>query len=583
MNSSVDSEKFKHRHVGLKLLSYLLTFSFVITLTTFGFILLSDYKRGVNEYEQSSKQIQTSYQQSISYSLWNFDTRQIESQLEGILNFPGVVYVYIETQNNLIHSAGDVLSRTDKRHSFPLNFNSSGKEYKLGNLHIDINYTDLYEELQDKAFQILLTQFVKTFSVSIFLLAIVRVLITKRLKTMSEWAGQFSLDKTDSPLQLHIHSNERDELDLVAEAINKMRETIKLDMVEREKNRAQLEKTKEHLSIAVDNAALGLCQYNSLNDEIECNHHYAQLLGSTQKELEASDHPMEQFRELFHGEESAELREKFNQLLFGRINRLQTCLQIVNLNGEEKFLDTTIQIISYQENHPREILLCLVDKSKEQIASRQAQELTINLENKVAKRTEELYEEQQRAKANILKLTQQLERLQRNQSNQLNTSLNMMLLKYLQTDNRLMLDLIGEYLDVALNGPTHSIDLSYSVRTWLQQQSKLYNITIREHFPLSLILEENDQLLTFVLNCLIIKEPLLPQCRELDLYIKLTGESAHLKMVFTLDSGNQQNQQPEPLLLCEYIIGSQLEGEISRQLDNNQLTTEFSFSLNRKN
>ena len=583
MNSLTESEKNNRRHVGITLLSYLLAFSFVITLATSGFILLSDYKRGVSEYETNGQQIQNSYQQSISYSLWNFDTRQIESQLEGILNFPGVVYVYIETQNNLIHSAGDVLSRTDQRHSFPLNYQNSGKEYNLGNLHIDINYADLYDELQEKAVQILLTQFIKTFSVSIFLLAIVRALITQRLRIMSNWASRFSLDNLESALTLNSRSEKQDELDLVAAAINKMRNTLKADMVEREKSKAQLEETKEQLSIAVDNAALGLCQYNSQEDKISCNHHFAQLLGSNQKELEASEHPMEKFRELFHGEQSVELRERFNQLLFGRVNRLQTCIQVINLNQEEKFLDTTIQVISYHESRPLDILLCLVDKTKEQIATRKAQELAINLENKVAKRTEELYEEQQRAKANIQKLTGQLERFQQSQMNQLNTRFNILLLEYLKTENHTMLDLLGQYLDLEINHPPRSLDLSSMLRVWLQQHHQLSTVTIHEDFPLSLILEENDKLIAFLLNCLILQDPLLKVTDALTLRLTLRGDLACLVMTFatTNNTNIDDSPLPEAWLLCDYIVGSQLQGELTRHVQANELLVEFSFSLSR--
>lgn len=576
-----DSEKIKRRHVGQKLLSYLLAFSFVITLLTFGFILLTDYKRGVSEYEQSSRQIQTSYQQSISYSLWNFDTRQIESQLEGILNFPGVVHVYIESQNNLIHSAGDVLSRSDQRHSFPLVYENSGKEYDLGKLHIDINYTDLYNELQDKALQILLTQFVKTFSVSIFLLSIVRVLVTRRLKVMSDWAGKFSLDNLDAPLSMNSRNGEQDELDLVADAINEMRQTLKQDVIEREKSKAQLETTKEQLSIAIDNAALGLCQYNSQSDTIQCNHHFAQLLGSSQKELEAAEHPMEQFRELFYGEKSAELRERFNQLLFGRIERLQAGLQLMNLAGDEKFLDATIQVISYQESRPDTVLLCLVDKTKELLATRQATELATNLENKVSQRTEELYEEQQRAKANIQKLTTQLERSQHSQSNQLETQFNLMLLQYLKHNNQPMLQLLGEFLELGLHEKMTSLDLSSAIRQWLRHAKELNAIEVSEHLPLSLIMEENEKLVVFLLNCLILREPMLAETNQLELRLNLKGDHAFLTLTFHLASNTLQTH-PEHLDLCTYIISSQLQGELSREVQEHKLNITFSLALNRQ-
>ncbi|MFC3679705.1 hypothetical protein [Bacterioplanoides pacificum] len=585
----LNKTKEKRRRVGVKLLSYLLTFSFVVTLVTFSMILLSDYYRGINEYSNSISQIRTSYQQSISYSLWNFDTRQIDTQLEGILNFPGVVYVYIETENDLIHSAGDVLARNDQRHSFPLTYLSAGKSYNLGTLFIDINYAGLYQELADKALEILLTQFLKTFSVSVFVLFIVRLLITRRLKIMSHWADEFSLDNLDQVLDLKIKHNERDELDLVAEAINKMRHTLKQDVIEQEQAKVQLEDTKERLALAIDNAALGFCQYQSDKDRIQCNYHFAALLGATQAELEAMPHPMERLRDMIIGEHGNEQREKFNQLLFGRIGRLQTCLHLQVLSGEEKWLDVTIQIASYAENRPGEILICMVDKTKELSASLQAQELAISLENKVTKRTEELYEEQQRAKVNIQKLTQQLERLQQAQSNCLNNTLNQLILKQLQHNHQANLELIRDYLDIALNGEAETLDLSHCLQQWCEQQTALADIPLTFRLPLSLILDDNRQLIRFICECLITREPALNCTQALELRLALQDDQAQLTLTFSLQddfslancSDPQAMQQPHQAELCEFIITSQMQGQFRRTLTDHTLVTDISFSLSR--
>ncbi|UTW49557.1 HAMP domain-containing protein [Bacterioplanoides sp. SCSIO 12839] len=574
----------KRRHVGLKLLSYLLGFSFIVTLITFGAILLSDYYRGINEYGNSISQIRSGYQQSISYSLWNFDTRQINSQLEGILNFPGVVYVYIESEGSLAHSAGNVLASSDERHSFPLSYQSTGNIYELGELYIDIDYTGLYQELMDKTFEILITQFLKTFSVSVFVLFIVRLLITRRLKVMSDWADSFSLNKLDQPLNLRLHQNEHDELDLVADAINEMREKLKQDVVERQQAQTLLEDTKERLALAIDNAALGFCQYHSHNDRVVCNHHFAKLMGSTQSELEQLSHPMEHLRDLVSGEMAAEQRERFNQLLYGRINRLQACLNLTDFSGQDKWVDTTIQVTRFEENLPAEILICVVDKTKEQQASRQAQELTLSLENKVAKRTEELYEEQQRTKVNIQKLSQQLERQQKNQSNCLQNPFNQLLLQYMNQGNAELLTLTQAYLDIALNGQQDTLDLSQSIKHWMTNKLPLDSIEVDQDLPLSLILEENERLIYFLLDNIILKDPVFPTCERIGLKLSLLGNyaSIHISMANHQPLDSQPSAPPAATHLYEYIIGNQMQGEFKRKLTDNQLTIEFSFALIRE-
>lgn len=574
----------KRRHIGFKLLSYLLGFSFMATLIAFGAILLSDYYRGINEYSNSITQIRSGYQQSLSYSLWNFDTRQINSQLEGILNFPGVVYVHIESEGNLIHSAGNVLANSEERHSFPLSYQSAGNRYELGELYIDIDYTGLYQELLDKTLEILVTQFLKTFSVSVFVLFIVRLLITRRLKVMSDWAESYSLSQLDQPLDLNLHQHEHDELDSVADAINTMRNKIKQDVRERQKAQSQLEDIKERLALAIDNAALGFCQYHSHNDRIVCNHHFATLMGSTQSELERLSHPLEHIRDLISGDMRAEQKERFNQLLYGRLNRLQNCVNLIDFSGKEKWLDATVQITRFDENLPAEILICVVDKTKEQIASHQAQELTLSLENKVTKRTEELYEEQQRAKINIQKLSQQLERQQQNQSSCLDNPFNSLLLEGMKQGNSALLGRIQQYLDIVLNGQHTMLNLSQSIRQWAEQQLPLQASQVTLKLPLSLILEENEPLICFLLEGMLVQDPLFPACESLELTLSLSGNQARIEACLDVPTAQESllQQQPDSIGLHQYIIRSQMAGEFVREVSGNQLKVEFTFALIRE-
>jgi hypothetical protein len=80
--------------------------------------------RATNELDQSITQIEAGYQESISYSLWNVDSQHIKTQLAGILNFPSVLNVYIETKEGLIHSVGNIENKARKK-VFDLFFNST--------------------------------------------------------------------------------------------------------------------------------------------------------------------------------------------------------------------------------------------------------------------------------------------------------------------------------------------------------------------------------------------------------------------------------------------------------------------------
>ncbi|UXD87772.1 HAMP domain-containing protein [Thalassolituus hydrocarboniclasticus] len=583
---------YKHYvSIGRRLLSYLLAFSFVITLAAFLYILISDYQRGMNSYDKNLRQIQTSYQQSISYSLWNFDSRQIESQLNGILNFPGVVYVYIENRGNVLHSAGDVYGQSDQRYSFALTYESAGQSYQLGNLHLNLDYTGLYNELRHKAVNILLTQFFKTFSVSIFVLFIVHQVITRRLSRMAEWASQFSLNKLDHPLQLNEKAHKRDELSMVADAINRMRETLQQDVEERERSHMQLENTKEQLSMAINNAAIGFCRYLPEEDTFDCNNHFANQLASTELELESMKHPMDRLMDMISGPHGVEQRERINKLLQGRIPRIHDEFCLYNFRKEECYFDITLQITRYNENRPQEILICVVDRTKEQIARRHAQELTVSLENKVTQRTEELYNEQLRTKASMQKMESELAQMNASERQQQQKKINHLLLKQLehlaehirQPEILPGIEVFLRYLRITTRDERHSLNLTNCLEEWLDQAPELQSVEISKQLPFSLIIEENPHLMHFLFDYLIVKDPALQYCTRLNLQLRLVQDTVQAGVDFYLQTPVEETQiapDGEFYALCDHIISMRFNGSLQRRLKTpTQLHVEFSLDM----
>lgn len=586
-HSLPDNDFVQRSHVGIRLLSYILGFSFIVTMATSSFILFSDYKRGVSQVSHNLNQIQSSYQQSVSYSLWNFDNRQIESQLNGILNFPGVVYVYIESRNKLVHSAGDVYARTDHQYSFELTHQSAAQSYQLGSLHINVDYSGLYDDLKHKAVNILVSQFLKTFSVSILVLFVVRQLITRRLSIMAEWASAFNLNNLDQELAFPGNKERYDELDMVAAAINQMRNKLKLDIIERQKSQQQLEDTKEQLSVAIDNAALGFCQYYPNQDRLTCNNHFARQLATTQIELESMPHPMDRFCDLIRGLKGPEQRERINKLLYGRISRIHDEFTMVNFRNEKCYFDVAFQIIQYNESRPHEVLICIVDKTKEHTASRQAQELAVSLENKVTRRTEELYDEQQRANATIRKLQTRLDRMVADSSSVIQMHFYRLLLKQLDklsAENDIeatsFLVVYQRYLNISLNDQTTTIDMAFCIQSWLRDSDTFKDIQTNTKLPFSLMMNENPELVVFQLQHLFEQEPVLKNCRQFELELRVDHDMAFVVATFDLVDDIGEAPEHEYLDLCYFIVTSRFYGDLTRKLISpNRLETHYSFSL----
>lgn len=574
-------------HVGVRLLSYLLTFSFVISLAASSFVIYSDYQRGVSQFQKNLEQIHTSYQQSVSYSLWNFDNRQLESQLHGILNFPGVVYVYIENRDKLIQSAGDIYAQADQTYSFELTHQSSSQHYPLGRLFINVNYTGLYDDLKYKAVTIIFTQFLKTFSVSIFILFLVRILITRRLAALASWANTFSLKNLDEPMEFKDNKHRNDELDLVANAINGMRKTLKSDAEERESARKQLLETKEQLTVAIDNAALGFARYFPEDDRIVCNNHFARHLATTQHELEALPRALEQIRDMIRGKNGPEQREKINQLLLGRISRQHGGFTMTNFRGERCYFDITLQIIHYSESRPKEILICLVDKTREQFANKKAQDLAISLENKVTERTEQLYEEQQKAKDAVRKLEMRLARTTNNVSKKAANTFKVLLLEEFNnnypTGGTTIPGKLGsfrEYLQYCLDDRRVAVDITDITNQILQSSDILRELNTITRLPFSLIISEPKSLITFLFRILLENEPVIKDTEQLEIGGSVNGKSAEIYYIFQLHNNVDSIMEHPFMTFCNYIITTRFGGRLSRNLVSpDRIEIRFSITL----
>ena len=406
------SEKTK---LALTLLTYILAFSFFVSFATTTYIIYSDYRQGTNELDQSIKQIQSGYQESVSYSLWNFDNQQIKAQLSGILNFPGVLNVYIETNEGLLHSTGNFDKLSADKHAIDLFYRNSDREYALGVLNITLDYQGLYESLSYKALIILATQFFKTFSVSLFILFIFQRLVTARLQKMSRWANQFNINNLDNELTVNKAHNQHqlDEIDDVVTAINAMRTSLKEDIKKREQVEDNLKKSQKKLSIAINNAELGLCEYNQITDQFSGNELFAKHLELEADQLKAIKQPTEWFKQLIAGEREIEQKERLYQLLNGHMERICTELTLRCNNDKIKHFFATIQVSQWNENGlPLKIVFCLLDKTEQVNAILEAKELNVALEEKVHERTEELTTEQIQSQAEISKLKSRLAKLE---------------------------------------------------------------------------------------------------------------------------------------------------------------------------
>ena len=211
--------------IGWRLLVRVLFFSSVITLLLTLTQLYLDYRRDVQAIDQRMSEIDSGYRQSLGEGLWRLDARQLQLQVEGILRLPDISYVELREATGqaapLVVTAGSHQANPPVRSEFKIFIANRGAEQLLGILVVEATFDRIYRRLLDTAAVIMVSQAIKTFIVSFFILLIVHRLITRHLTAIATSLRGYDLRGSQAPLRLERRPpRPADELDDLVGAFN---------------------------------------------------------------------------------------------------------------------------------------------------------------------------------------------------------------------------------------------------------------------------------------------------------------------------------------------------------------------------
>lgn len=213
--------------IGPRLLAAVLLFSSIVTLTLTALQLYLDYNREVGVIETRLEEVGRSTTGSLGESLWNLDQNQLKLQLDGILRLPSMraaeVREIADRPNPIRVAVGERSSRSVVTRDYPLTTTVQGTARAIGVLHVEATLSDVYQQLLNRALVILASQAAKTFIVSLFIIYMVHILVTRHLVAIAEFVSKYSLARPPPPLHLQRRPpHDPDELDKVIDAFNAM-------------------------------------------------------------------------------------------------------------------------------------------------------------------------------------------------------------------------------------------------------------------------------------------------------------------------------------------------------------------------
>ncbi len=220
---------FSEGRLAKRLLVSIILFSAFITIFTTAVQLYFDYRVDVDQIHSEIQQIETAHLSPLSESIWGFDQAQTQSQLDGLVQLPGIEHLVVVVENEKRWEAGLPSSSNVIAAEFPLVHSHKGIPRLLGTLKVAASLDDIYQRLLQKAGLILLTNAIKTFIVAGFILVIVHRLVTRHLRTLAVHARGLQPGQETAPLKLQRPKKteaKHDELDALVSAVNDMKDRL---------------------------------------------------------------------------------------------------------------------------------------------------------------------------------------------------------------------------------------------------------------------------------------------------------------------------------------------------------------------
>lgn len=248
--------------IGRRLIVFIIAFSSLVTLFISAFQLVAEYRGLRSALDQQLEGVRI-YVPSISGSVWDFDRLQVQRALDALILLPNVTQVAVKTSDT--HSdwrSGKNLSDNVVTKTYSLRHDMRGVDTEIGVLTVVASLDGIDRQVIDSAVSIVLSNGLKTFLVALFMVYVIRRLITSRLETMARKVhglipGMRSLRQVVEA-EPHPIPASLDELDAVDWTLDKTAEDLRIAVAALTDLNAELEERVEERTeeLQIANAAL---------------------------------------------------------------------------------------------------------------------------------------------------------------------------------------------------------------------------------------------------------------------------------------------------------------------------------------
>ena len=231
-----------------RLTIYVVLASTFVAIFTSAFQLYVDYRRDLNVIDERLDELEKTHLKSIASRVWVLDFKELENTLSDLLGLPSFRYIEVSDEKATLLTLGKQELQNVISREYPLIYTFKNIPQVIGALYVEVSLDEVYQRIYDRAFDIILSNGVKTFIVSGLILLIFYNLIARHLTTLVDFTDDIDIESLDQKLKLNRrqHSpSQQDEFDKLVDAFSTMQarlhEAIKEIKTSEEKFRGVLE------------------------------------------------------------------------------------------------------------------------------------------------------------------------------------------------------------------------------------------------------------------------------------------------------------------------------------------------------
>jgi PAS domain S-box-containing protein len=215
-------KRWKKNSIAYRLTFLVILFSTMVACVATALQLYLDYRRDLRGIHDFFAVIEATSLRPLEESVWILDELQVNLQLEGLIKREDVVYAAVEMDGQIAWSRGTPSRDNSISHVYSLRHQVRGNSEEIGRLHVSASLEGIHQRLLQRVIVLLISNAIKTFLVSGFILLLFQKSVTQHLVRLARHVENIDLKRREpEPLQLDRPSSSRfDELDQVTTALN---------------------------------------------------------------------------------------------------------------------------------------------------------------------------------------------------------------------------------------------------------------------------------------------------------------------------------------------------------------------------